>query len=181
MNVSLTAGLIAYIDARVDSGSFRSRSEVVRHALRILERKEPLRQASADPPAAPAAPPSRSDSDLARDPEIQRLIAPLRAARDRIQDVVREGHCASPRILIREVHVSPVPLWPGHVPNADGPVLTVELLVNAPGGPRLGVREEMEHILQHRVGILIDVEYDEPSRAGAAAQDRKGTIGILPL
>ena len=31
MNVSLTAGLIAYIDARVDSGSFR----------RTLERKEP--------------------------------------------------------------------------------------------------------------------------------------------
>jgi antitoxin ParD1/3/4 len=181
MNVSLTPGLIAYIDARVGSGSFRSRSEVVRHALRILEKKEPLRRSSAEPQAPPPERPSRSDPDLALKPEIQRLIEPLRAARDRIQEVVREGHCANPRILIRETHVSPVPLWPGHVPEVDGPVLSAELLVNAPGGPQLGVREEMEHVLQHRVGILIQVEYDEPSWAGAAAQDRKGTIGILPL
>lgn len=180
-NVSLTPELIAYIEARVGSGSFRSRSEVVRHALRLLEKKEPLRRPSAGPPAAPSARPSRSDPDPAQDPEIRRLIEPLRAARDRIQDIVRGMKCANPRILIHRTRVSPVPLWPGHVPKVDGPVLSAELLVNACGSPRLGIRGEMEHLLQHRLGLLLEVGYDEPSWAGGAAQDAEDVIAVVPL
>lgn len=48
LNVSLTPELAAYIGERVSSGRYRSASEVVRAALRLLQREEPL--------AAPASP-----------------------------------------------------------------------------------------------------------------------------
>lgn len=44
--VSLTRELEAFIDDRVASGRFRSASEVVRAALRLLEDDERLREAS---------------------------------------------------------------------------------------------------------------------------------------
>ena len=56
MNVSLTAELAEYVKAKVQSGRYVSASEVVREALRLLERQERedaerlrrLRQAWAD-------------------------------------------------------------------------------------------------------------------------------------
>jgi len=42
LNVSLTPELAAYIGDRVKSGRYRSASEVVRAALRLLQREEPL-------------------------------------------------------------------------------------------------------------------------------------------
>ena len=44
-NVSLTPELEAFVDGRVASGRFRSASEVVRAALRLLEEDERRRQA----------------------------------------------------------------------------------------------------------------------------------------
>ena len=41
LNVSLTPELSAYVDGRVASGRYRSASEVVRAALRQLQREEP--------------------------------------------------------------------------------------------------------------------------------------------
>ncbi len=43
-NVSLTPEMEAFIDGRVASGRFRSASEVVRAALRLLEEDERRRQ-----------------------------------------------------------------------------------------------------------------------------------------
>ena len=44
-NVSLTPEIEAFIDNRVASGRFRSASEVVRAALRLLEEEERRREA----------------------------------------------------------------------------------------------------------------------------------------
>jgi antitoxin ParD1/3/4 len=44
-NVSLTPQIDAFIDDRVNSGRFRSASEVVRAALRLLEEDERRREA----------------------------------------------------------------------------------------------------------------------------------------
>lgn len=41
LNVSLTSELSAYVGGRVASGRYRSASEVVRAALRLLQREEP--------------------------------------------------------------------------------------------------------------------------------------------
>jgi len=46
MNVSLTAELESYVQAKVDSGRYASASEVVREALRLLEQKEREREAA---------------------------------------------------------------------------------------------------------------------------------------
>ena len=40
MNVSLTPELERLVEAKVQSGEYRSASEVVRHALRLLSREE---------------------------------------------------------------------------------------------------------------------------------------------
>ena len=40
MNVSLTPDLEKYVQAKVDTGRYRSSSEVVREALRLLEEKD---------------------------------------------------------------------------------------------------------------------------------------------
>jgi len=40
MNVSLTPDLEKYVQKKVDSGRYRSSSEVVREALRLLEEKD---------------------------------------------------------------------------------------------------------------------------------------------
>ena len=48
-NVSLTPGIEAFIDSRVASGRFRSASEMVRAALRLLEEDE--RRRDPDQPA----------------------------------------------------------------------------------------------------------------------------------
>ena len=45
-NVSLTPEMEAFIDGRVASGRYRSASEVVRAALRLLEEDERKRQGS---------------------------------------------------------------------------------------------------------------------------------------
>jgi antitoxin ParD1/3/4 len=50
-NVSLTPEMEAFIDGRVASGRYRSASEVVRAALRLLEEDERKRQES-EPRAA---------------------------------------------------------------------------------------------------------------------------------
>ena len=44
MNVSLTDDLEAWIDERVKSGLYRSSSEVVREALRLLKEHEELKE-----------------------------------------------------------------------------------------------------------------------------------------
>jgi antitoxin ParD1/3/4 len=41
LNVSLTPELVDYVGDRVRSGRYRSASEVVRAALRLLQREEP--------------------------------------------------------------------------------------------------------------------------------------------
>jgi len=46
MNVSLTAELESYVQAKVESGRYASASEVVREALRLLEQKEQEREAA---------------------------------------------------------------------------------------------------------------------------------------
>ncbi len=46
MNVSLTAELESYVQAKVESGLYASASEVVREALRLLEQKEREREAA---------------------------------------------------------------------------------------------------------------------------------------
>lgn len=48
-NVSLTPELDAYIDARVTAGDYNSASEVVRAAVRLLRRQEPLPPATLSP------------------------------------------------------------------------------------------------------------------------------------
>lgn len=53
-NVSLTPELEAFVDGRLASGRYRSASEVIRAALRLLEEDE--RRREAPPPAAPARP-----------------------------------------------------------------------------------------------------------------------------
>lgn len=45
-NVSLTPELDAYIDARVTAGDYNSASEVVRAAVRLLRKREPVAVAS---------------------------------------------------------------------------------------------------------------------------------------
>lgn len=45
MNVSLTPELEAYIADRVDSGLYRSRSEVVREAVRLLMERDRMKAA----------------------------------------------------------------------------------------------------------------------------------------
>jgi putative addiction module CopG family antidote len=50
-NVSLTSQLDAFVDGRVASGRYRSASEVVRAALRLLEEAEtPRREDDVRPP-----------------------------------------------------------------------------------------------------------------------------------
>ena len=44
MNLSLTDELEAWIDSRVASGLYRSSSEVVREALRVLREREELKE-----------------------------------------------------------------------------------------------------------------------------------------
>lgn len=44
MNLSLTPELEAWIEARVQSGLYRSSSEVVREALRLLREQEELKE-----------------------------------------------------------------------------------------------------------------------------------------
>ena len=44
MNVSLTPDLEKYIQEKVDAGRYRSSSEVVREALRLLEEKDQERE-----------------------------------------------------------------------------------------------------------------------------------------
>ena len=44
MNVSLTHELEAWIETRVSSGLYRSSSEVVREALRVLREREELKE-----------------------------------------------------------------------------------------------------------------------------------------
>lgn len=41
-NVSLTPELDIYIDARVSAGDYNSASEVVRAAIRLLRKREPI-------------------------------------------------------------------------------------------------------------------------------------------
>jgi antitoxin ParD1/3/4 len=48
MNVSLTPELEQFVDSRVASGRYQSASEVVREALRLLERQELERRAALD-------------------------------------------------------------------------------------------------------------------------------------
>ena len=43
MNVSLTPDLEKYVQQKVDTGRYRSSSEVVREALRLLEEKDQAR------------------------------------------------------------------------------------------------------------------------------------------
>ncbi len=52
-NVSLTPELEAFVDGRVASGRYRSASEVVRAALRLLEEDERRRTGAEGPGAAP--------------------------------------------------------------------------------------------------------------------------------
>lgn len=52
-NVSLTPELDGFITSRVQSGRYENASEVVRTALRILEREESERDASSRDPAKP--------------------------------------------------------------------------------------------------------------------------------
>ena len=44
MNVSLTPELAGLVDDRVESGRYRSRSEVIRESLRLLEERDHLRE-----------------------------------------------------------------------------------------------------------------------------------------
>ncbi len=53
-NVSLTPELEAFIDGRVAAGRYRSASEVVRAALRMLEDVEVARRGVDGPQEAPA-------------------------------------------------------------------------------------------------------------------------------
>jgi putative addiction module CopG family antidote len=50
-NVSLTPELDSYIDARVASGDFNNASELVRAAVRLLRKREPI----IDQPLPPSA------------------------------------------------------------------------------------------------------------------------------
>ncbi|TCZ61093.1 type II toxin-antitoxin system ParD family antitoxin [Roseicella aquatilis] len=61
-NVSLTPELEAFIDGRVVTGRYRSASEVVRAALRLLEEDERRRE------AAQSAEPSMGGYGQRRDP-----------------------------------------------------------------------------------------------------------------
>lgn len=45
MNVSLTPALERLVESKVESGEFKSASEVVRHALRLLSREDDEHQA----------------------------------------------------------------------------------------------------------------------------------------
>lgn len=56
LNVSLTPELVGLVTARVASGRYGSASEVVRAALRLLERQEEDRV----PPAPPPGPTSKA-------------------------------------------------------------------------------------------------------------------------
>ena len=63
-NVSLTPEIDAFINERVASGRFRSASEVVRAALRLLEDEEHRRETSSQGnrgPSQPARSPVRSE------------------------------------------------------------------------------------------------------------------------
>ena len=60
-NVSLTPEIEAFINERVSSGRFRSASEVVRAALRLLEDEEHRRE-TAGQGNREASPPARSPS-----------------------------------------------------------------------------------------------------------------------
>ena len=48
LNVSLTPELTSYVAELVASGRFRSASEVLRAALRLLQRDEPIDEKAAD-------------------------------------------------------------------------------------------------------------------------------------
>ena len=61
LNVSLTPELSAYVGGRVASGRYRSASEVIRAALRLLQREEP--DDTAPPAAAKGAPLAATPSE----------------------------------------------------------------------------------------------------------------------
>lgn len=63
-NVSLTPQLDAFVDRRVAAGRYRSASEVVRAALRLLEEDERRREGPG--PAQAAQPVRKPHRDLAR-------------------------------------------------------------------------------------------------------------------
>ncbi len=192
LNVSLTPELVAYVEARVASGSFRSRSEVVRHALRTLGMREPLpgpshgspvpSDVSPGPPAAGGAStvpggPGRPDPDPALDAKIRELVEPARAVRDRIRKVVFGQRCTDPRILVRRLRSSS-DLLPGPSEHAPGSDLTADLLVRSIGAPLLGGLQEMEFEIQARLGLHMFVEFEHVWLERGHPDD---VVVVLPL
>ena len=188
LNVSLTPELVAYVEARVASGSFRSRSEVVRHALRALGMREPLPGPSPGSPPPPAAGgssvvpgepgrPGGPGLDPALDAKIRELVEPARAVRDRIRKVVFGQRCTDPRILVRRLRSSSG-LLPDRSEQAPGSDLIADLLVRSIGAPLLGGLQEMEFEIQARLGLHMFVEFEH---VWLERGNRDDVVVVLPL
>jgi len=79
MNLSLTPELEAWIDGRVASGLYRSSSEVVREALRVLREREELKELRKEELRAAIARGVRDLETGATKPFTNELVAELKA------------------------------------------------------------------------------------------------------
>jgi PAS domain S-box-containing protein len=136
-NVSLTPQLDGFIDARVSSGRYRSSSEVVRAALRLLAEAE---AGSADRPAPPPGPgPGEPEERF-------RLVAESTPAMLWMGD--REGRCIYLNRALRE-------FW-GVAPDAT-PGFAWSSVLHPDDAPALHARVQAG--MQDRSGFLTEARY----------------------
>ncbi len=106
------------------------------------------------------------------------MIKPIRAVQDRIREVVFAQRCVDPRIVVRGERRPSSDVPPGQAGHGTGPALTVSLLVKSVGTPLLGGRQEMEYVLQDRLGLPMFVEFEDVWLERAQRDD---VVAVVPL
>lgn len=194
IHVSLTPDLEAWVQSLVTSGSYRSKSEVVRHALRTLRKREPgmaaiLRSAGGvattsaaapgptGPGAGPPAPAPTTDPvvEAARAAEIRELVEPLRKVAGVIREVVLENGCVDPRILIKRRRPAPgaARSFGDSEPKLTSAILVKQLDIRFPGNDFV-----LSDELHQRVPMLVFFEFEDHLEVYTRPED---VVAVLPL